>query len=537
MIKQLCTFFTFFAVCLTAVAQTDSIPVSVMPRDAAEEILPEAAPLDTFVPFEPGPIAEYAALPDSVDLPRLEHKSFWRASAEVVGMNLGLWAYDRYIQKGEFAYISWESIKNNFKHGFEWDNDYLGTNMFAHPYNGSLFYNAGRSNGFNFWQSELFAIGGSAMWEMFMEKEYPSTNDIIATPIGGAAIGEVLYRTSDLILDDRSQGGERFGREFAAFLVSPMRGLTRIFTGRAWEHRATSGRRFGIPPISVELSLGTRLLTLRQHDRSTVAGGCAEISIEYGDRFAEESHVPYDYFSFLLELQAIKSQPFLGRVEIIGRLLSRDVADDGRLKVNVGLYQHFDYFDSDTIRPEHEEPFLQCPVPYKFGTPASVGGGAMFRYQPWHSMSFDGYLHLNGVVLAGVLTDFYHDYHRNYNWGSGFSLKMGVGVTIPKLGLTVKAANQFYQIYTWNGYDIDYYRETMEAPVNVQGDASRSRFNHFEVAADYRIWRRLWLAFGLDFYTRHTRYNMEHEEGGFVIADPVIESRQLGCHLMLTYKL
>lgn len=30
------------------------------------------------------------------------------------------------------------------------------------------------------------------MWELFMECEYPSTNDIIATPIGGAALGEVF---------------------------------------------------------------------------------------------------------------------------------------------------------------------------------------------------------------------------------------------------------------------------------------------------------------------------------------------------------
>ena len=140
-------------------------------------------------------------------------------------MNISLWAFDRYVLKGHYAYISWESIKENFKHGFEWDNDHLNTNMFAHPYNGSLFFNAGRSNGFNFWQSELFAIGGSAMWELFMECEYPSTNDIIATPIGGAALGEVFYRTSDRILDDRTTGGERFGRELASFLISPMKGV------------------------------------------------------------------------------------------------------------------------------------------------------------------------------------------------------------------------------------------------------------------------------------------------------------------------
>ena len=152
--------------------------------------------------------------PDSADISRLEHKSFWRATAETAGLNIGLWTFDRYVQKGHYAYISWNTIKENFKHGFEWDNDHLATNMFAHPYNGSLFYNAGRSNGYNFWQSELFAIGGSAMWEMFMECEYPSTNDIIATPIGGAAIGEVLYPTSDLILDDRRTGANRLCREF-----------------------------------------------------------------------------------------------------------------------------------------------------------------------------------------------------------------------------------------------------------------------------------------------------------------------------------
>lgn len=82
------------------------------------------------------------------------------------------------------------------------------------------------------------------MWELFMESEYPSTNDILATPIGGMALGEVLYRTSDLVLDDRQRGARRAGREIAALLLSPMRGLTRFITGRAWQPRTTTGRRY-----------------------------------------------------------------------------------------------------------------------------------------------------------------------------------------------------------------------------------------------------------------------------------------------------
>lgn len=144
----------------------------------------------------------------------------------VFGVNMGVWAFDRYIRKAAFAYINFHTIKDNINHGFVWDNDTMGTNMFIHPYHGSLYFNAVRSNGYNYWQSGLFAFGGSFMLEKFMENEYPSTNDIIATPIGGMALGEVFFRTSDLILDDRRMGASRFGLEFTSFLVFPMRGLT-----------------------------------------------------------------------------------------------------------------------------------------------------------------------------------------------------------------------------------------------------------------------------------------------------------------------
>ncbi len=442
--------------------------------------------------------------------------------------------------KGHYAYISWNTIKENFKHGFEWDDDHLHTNMFDHPYNGSIFFNAGRSNGFNFWQSELFAIGGSAMWEMFMEKEYPSTNDIIATPIGGAALGEVLYRTSDLILDERSGGSERFGRELAAFLVDPMKGINRIITGTAWRKRNTSGRRFGIPPISVELSLGCRYLSLIEGKNSSRTGAVAEINIEYGDRFAETTKAPYDYFSFLMELQCIKSQPLLSRVEIIGRLLSKEIVEKKDMALNIGLYQHFDFFDSDTIRPERNAADFPCSVPYKMGAPASIGGGAMLRYTPSKSMWLDGYLHLNGIILAGVLTDFYRDYHRNYNWGSGFSIKTGLSWALSDDRISVRIANQFYKIFTWNGYDVGYdWSLTPEGkPVDVQGDASHSSFNHMEASVNYRLWKRLFLSGGIDFYSRRTEYSdMSIRTNNYVISSPIVCSKQLGFHLVMTYKL
>ena len=414
--------------------------------------------------------------------------------------------------------------------------------MFDHPYNGSIFFNAGRSNGFNFWQSELFAIGGSAMWEMFMECEYPSTNDIIATPVGGAAIGEVLYRTSDLILDDRSVGGERFGREVAAFVVNPMRGLTRIIAGDAWKRRSTSGRRFGIPPISVELSLGGRILTLWDNDEGTRAGVSAEIDIEYGDKFADETRTPYDYFSFLMEIQGMKTQPLLSRVEIVGRLLSKEIVDKKNVRASVGMYQHFDFFDSDTIKrhePDRSRLF-PCVVPYKLGAPASVGAGLMAQYVPFKDFVFDGYVHANGLILAGILTDFYRDYHRNYNWGSGFAIKAGINANLFKNRLIVGIADQLYKVYTWKGYDqnADWSTTPDGKPVNIQGDKSTSTFNHLEASLKYRLWKRLYLTAGADFYWRTTSYkDLQIRAGGGLTVGPRVHSKQIGAHLMLTYVL
>lgn len=492
-------------------------------------------------------IVSTPVVPDSADMVYHEQKHFWRAAAEVFGMNMGLWAFDRYALDGQYAHISWETIKENFKHGFEWDNDHLNTNMFAHPYNGSIFYNAGRSNGFNFWQSELYAIGGSAMWELFMEREYPSTNDIIATPIGGAALGEVFYRASDLVLNDCSTGGERLGREVAAFLIDPMRGITRIVSGQAWKKRATSGRRFGLPPISIEASLGARYLAMIE-TKGWRMGPSAEINIEYGDRFEESTKVPYDYFSMNLEMQAISTQPLLSRIEIIGRLLSRELIDKEKLNVNIGLYQHFDFFDSDTIRKEGHDETIPNTVPYKMGVPASAGGGLMVRYIPDSRMSLDGFAHLNLVALAGVSTDFYRDYHRNYSWGTGFSIKAGVNWALANDKVSVKLANQLYWVRTHNNFDSQFtwmLRPNGEAVELIGGDNGLTTFDHVEASVNYRVHKNLYLTAGLDFYERHTHYpdlSVSFFDSGdkklpsAITSSFYFKSQQIGAHVMASYK-
>lgn len=74
--------------------------------------------------------------------------------------------------------------------------------------------------------------------------------------------------------------------------------------------------------------------------------------------------------------------------------------------------------------------------------------------------------------------------------------------------------------------------------MDVQGDASRSSFNHLEASVNYRLWKRIYLTGGIDYYSRRTEYtDMAISLGNSTISSPIVNSRQLGFHLMLTYKL
>lgn len=458
--------------------------------------------------------------PDSADVAYYGRKNFWRAGGEVLGFNTSLWAFDRFVQHGDWSYISFNTIKENFKHGFIWDNDQLGTNTFLHPYNGSLYYAAGRSNGYNFWQSEMFAIAGSALWELFMECEYPSTNDVIATPIGGAVLGETLFRASDAVLDDRSGGWERFGREAAVFVLSPMRGINRLVTGQAWHRRATSGRMFGTPNIAMQMSTGVKVMAFQGRMRSPYVGAAMQFDLEYGDRFEAKSTKPYDYFTAKVELQGMKYQPVLTQLNIKGRLLSREILDSRKSSGSIGLYQHFDFYDSDTITNIDK-------VPYKLGIPACVGAGFLFRDVERKKFILDCFAHANVIILGSILSDHYWTDERDYNFGTGFSIKCGANITWARRKASLSVNNEFYRLYTWKGYergtdlkDVDFHT------LNVMGDKSAASFNVTDVRFDYQLYRKLYGTLMFNNKVRHTRYRDWPER----------VSSTMSLSAMLTYK-
>lgn len=458
--------------------------------------------------------------PDSLDIAFYSKKNGWLAASKIVGLNMGIWAFDRYVQKAEFAYVNIHTIKKNLRNGFVWDNDQMGTNMFLHPYHGSLYYNAARANGFNYWESGAFALGGSAMWELFMENEYPSINDIIATPIGGLSMGEVLYRTSDLVLDDRRTGRNRFGRELAGFFIAPTRGLSRIISGDAWRKRATSGKQFGVPDVNVEVAVGVRALEFKEPILDKGIGGAIDINIEYGDRFSDENEKPYDYFTFKSNLNIHSSQPIISQLNIIGRLYVTDLINTDTDFLSLGFYQHFDYYDSDTISKTSGK------IPYKFCTPASFGTGLVYQSNRTKRFTFDAFLHTNLVLLGGTLSDHYVVDMRNYNLASGFSTKIGFN-TAYKDKFSISGNYEVYRMFTWKGYPKDIDWNTIDVhEFNYQGDRSQAILHAISLRTDLKLRENIYLSGIFYNYTRDTNYRY---------FDDVFSQTSEG-RLMLTYK-
>jgi hypothetical protein len=118
------------------------------------------------------------------------------------------WAFTRYVRDGEWSRISPDTWITNLKFAWQWDNNKFGNNQFAHPYHGSLYFNAGRTNGYNFWASLPWAFGGSLMWEEFGEVWAPAPNDFFNTSLGGITLGEILFRFSSLTLDNQARGDQ-----------------------------------------------------------------------------------------------------------------------------------------------------------------------------------------------------------------------------------------------------------------------------------------------------------------------------------------
>lgn len=437
------------------------------------------------------------------DDPERQKKHPWKAALEAFAINVGVQCFDQFVMNEEFAKISFHSIKHNIETGFVWDNDQFSTNLFAHPYHGGLYFNAARSHGMNFWESVPYSFCGSLMWETTCEIEPPAINDLMATTFGGVAIGEVTHRVSNLVFDDRLSGFPRFMREFLGTLICPIKGLNRILSGDAWRVRGKYYKYhdYQRSPISFSLSAGYRYLA----DNNTLFRGegnpYVRFNLVYGNPFDGETTKPYDYFTLDATFGLSSNQPLITGLHLLGRLWSVPVEVSKGTEMEFGIFQHFNYYDSQPVKDGISL------VPYRISEAASFGPGIIYRFpQVGNLTRFEQRVFLDGILLGGSLTDYYNVIDRDYNMGSGYSVKAISFMEFGKVA-TFQIGADYYRIFTWKGYEGKDLATTDPLYLNAQGDKGNASLLVLNARFGLALSNRLNLDFNVSNYWRDTHYS------------------------------
>ena len=437
-----------------------------------------------------------------------EQKRYWQAAAEATGINVGVQLFDRYALNSDFAQTTLNSLKRNFTDGMVWDNDFFITNLFAHPYHGNLYFNAARSNGLSFWESAPYALGGSLMWEFLGETEPPAINDVIATTCGGIAIGEMTHRLSRTVLDDRDRGGIRFLREAAATIINPIQGLHRIFSGDAWRVRSDHYRYhdFSKIPVDMSFSVGWRYLADNGALFRGIHAPYVNITLMYGTPVDGERHTtPYDFFDLEMNAAFGGGQPFVNTLNIVGRLWSTPILDKKDMAGEFGIYQHFNYYDAKPIEDGSEL------TPYRISEAAGFGPGFILSLPQTGAMTkLEQRIFMSGILLGGTKSDYFNVIERDYNMGSGFSVKSKTQIEFGKFGRFMLNA-KYFRIYTWKGYedkDLQAFADGTKDLhyLNVQGDRSNAMLLVVNPVMEIHLAKQWSVTLSGAYYSRRTFY-------------------------------
>ena len=357
----------------------------------------------------------------------------WKPALQVIGVNALFMGFNRYVAKADYGYVNLTTWKHNFKAGPEWDTDEFGINFIGHPYQGTLYYNTARAQGYSFWQSLPFAVGGSLTWEYLGENTRPSYNDMIYTPLNGVALGEILYRISSNLLDDRSRGRKRVVREVTAGLVNPVRGLNRLLQGKTFS--VIDKEVYEKEPLNLTVLAGLHRLNAQQDDVFGPGGNNTLLSVQldYGNPFERRRRKPFDFFRLRTDFSWGSADTLGSRINNVtgyGILLGKN-KQVGKLGLLTGIFQHYDYWNTRN---------------FELGA-LGFGGGLFSRLSLSPQINLYTNAHLGITPLAGNSTRFAPDVFgfRNYVFAHGFQGKIESTLSLGKYASASLVYYHFWQ--------------------------------------------------------------------------------------------
>ena len=441
-----------------------------------------------------------------------------QALIEDIGINALVFSWNHFVTDRDWARVTNATLHENFTEGWVWDNDSFSGNQFSHPYHGSMFYNAAREHGLSYGVSLLYPVVGSLTWELFCETNQPAINDLLSTGIGGAAIGEVTHRVSDIFFDNTKRGPQRVVREIIGTFLNPVRGLHRIMSGEMFRvNRFHAGKKEEPMPYSFLVGTGNRYI----YDRAPIHPRTGaryyenipflDFRFTYGDHFnhLDEGKSPraYDYFSLYTLVNFAPDQPTVGELDIRGRIGSRQFQLPHQWKFDLGFYQNIkliDHFSQD----EEEAPGNLALI----SEAASFGAGLYFERQGQATTITHDWM-LSAVPLGGSAADYYP--FRRYNFGTGASIRYRFQFALNR---HFSVGNDFYfmRLFILRGYtpeelgiytdDQSQYQKKMEDGINAWGDKGEQSILQNRLYLNVHLYRNFHLNIHHEFNLRHGNY-------------------------------
>ncbi len=365
-------------------------------------------------------VAETQNLLPGEYIPWETEKHFWVAVGEMAILEFIPWAMAKWVRNWEdpndnWANVSSESWWRNLSSGWEYDGDNFTTNNFAHPYHGALFFNAGRSNGYDFWESTAFSLTGSAIWEFFGETFRPAFNDWIYTGIGGANLGEILYRLSSMVTDNRASGSERVWSEIWGTLINPVRGFNRAISGEM-------GQNFDNPTWSrpkdflFEFDAGTRTIDENSDDkyREGDTEGLFTFAIHYGNPFKAKK--PFEYFTYGMGISS--GVPHFTNLNSSGYLFGFEL-EKQKHKINVNLD-----FNYDNLVKEETTAIDTVYNGFLFGA-TQLYPHLLSRFPIGEKTEIVTQIGVNAILMGATFNDYFIDVEgRVYDFGPGIGTRL-----------------------------------------------------------------------------------------------------------------
>lgn len=225
------------------------------------------------------------------------------------------------------------------------------------------------------------------------------------------------------------------------------------------------------------------------------------MNLNYGDAFSKEETAPYDHFMLDALFNITGNQPIISEVNLMAKLWGKPLKTTTGMEMLFGIFQHFNYFDSEAVIENTSK------IPFKISEAASFGPGMIYKFPVVNNfVKVEQGVFVNGILLGGSLTDYYNVIDRNYNMGSGFSIKNRTKIDFGRYGDFILNLHHFH-LFTWKGYEGKDLEHIDPLYLNAQGDKGNTMLTVINPTIKLNITKHIKANVEANYYLRQTHYS------------------------------